>query len=45
MTVIVIGEKSLAKNEIEYKHRRASDSEYVPQESIVDFIKNAISAA
>ena len=42
---IVIGEKSLAKNEIEYKHRRASDSEYVAQGSIVDFIKNAVNAA
>ena len=42
---IVIGEKSLAKNEIEYKHRRASDSEHVAQDSIIDFIKNAITAA
>ena len=42
---IVIGEKSLAKNEIEYKHRRASDSEHIAQDSIIDFIKNAITAA
>lgn len=41
---IVIGEKSLAKNEIEYKHRRASDSEHVPQSDIVGFIQNAITA-
>ena len=42
---IVIGEKSLAKNEIEYKHRRASDSEHIAQESIVDFIQNAVTNA
>ena len=42
---IVIGEKSLAKNEIEYKHRRASDSEHIAQDSIVDFIQNAVTNA
>ena len=42
---IVIGEKSLAKDEIEYKHRRASESEHIAQGTIVDFIKNAISDA
>ena len=42
---IVIGEKSLAKNEIEYKHRRASDSEHIAQDSIVDFIQNAVTKA
>lgn len=39
---IVIGEKSLAKGEIEYKYRRADSSEDVAKDSIVDFIKNAI---
>ena len=40
---IVIGEKSLAKGEIEYKYRRADSSEAVAQGDIIDFIKKAIS--
>ena len=38
---IVIGEKSLAKGEIEYKYRRADSSEAVAQDDIVSFIKKA----
>jgi len=41
---IVIGEKSLANGEIEYKSRSAESSEQVDQANIVEFIKQAVNA-
>ena len=42
---IVIGEKSLAKGEIEYKYRRAESSEDIAKDGIVEFIKSALNKA
>lgn len=42
---IVIGEKSLANAEIEYKGRREENSENVPQEKIIEFLSNKILGA
>lgn len=39
---IVIGEKSLAKGEIEYKSRRADSSEDIAQDGIIEFIKKSL---
>lgn len=39
---IVIGEKSLAKGEIEYKSRRADTSEHIAQDDIVEFLATRI---
>ena len=42
---VVIGEKSLDKGKIEYKSRRADSAEDVEQETIFDFLQNALSNA
>lgn len=39
---LVIGEKSLANGEIEYKSRRQNDSEHIAQDTIVDFMQQII---
>lgn len=39
---IVIGEKSLAKQQIEYKSRRADSSEDVPQNDIIEFLTQRV---
>ncbi len=39
---IVVGERSLDNNEVEYKSRRASDSEKIALESVVTFLKKRI---
>ncbi len=39
---IVIGDRALAEGKVEYKHRRAADSENIPQDDIVDFILKAL---
>ena len=39
---IVVGDKSLANNEVEYKSRSAEQSENLPQESAFEFIKKQI---
>lgn len=38
---IVVSEKSLANNNIEYKHRKASDSEHISLDEIIDFLCKA----
>lgn len=39
---IVIGDRALAEGIVEYKHRRADDSENIPQDDIVDFVLKAL---
>lgn len=39
---IVIGDRALAEGNVEYKHRRADDSENIPQDDIVDFVLKAL---
>jgi len=39
---IVVGERSLDKKEVEYKSRRATDSEKIALESLVEFLKKRI---
>ncbi len=39
---IVIGEKSLAKEQIEYKNRRSDTSEDVPQNDIIEFLMERV---
>jgi prolyl-tRNA synthetase len=39
---ITLGERGLDKQEVEYRHRRASENEIVPQDQILTFIKQRI---
>jgi len=39
---IVVGEKSLAKEQIEYKYRRSAESEDVPQNGIIEFLTQRV---
>ncbi|NCO14683.1 MAG: hypothetical protein GW898_09980, partial [Thiomicrospira sp.] len=39
---IVIGERGLDKGEIEYKHRRDSDSQDINQDELLPFLLNKL---
>jgi prolyl-tRNA synthetase len=42
---IVLGDRALADNKIEYKGRRDADSQLIPRGDIVDFLRARLSGA
>jgi prolyl-tRNA synthetase len=40
---VVIGDRALAEGNLEYKNRRAQDSQDVPQDDIVEFLLQQLS--
>jgi len=39
---LVVGERGLDKGEIEYKGRRDKKAQYVPLDSVIEFIKDKL---